>query len=100
MSHIIGDKRVVSGADTVLHRQIQAGGGFPAARNAEEDHLGLIEITQRNSVIVGKGVVDSGDTRVVFVQVTGRQAVGAVSDWRRIEAQLLLQGATSAWTIS
>ena len=41
---------------------------------------------------MGKGIIDSGDARVVFVEVARRQAVGSVSDGRRVKAQFLLQG--------
>ena len=41
---------------------------------------------------MGKGIIDSGDARVIFVEVARRQAVGSVSDGRRVKAQFLLQG--------
>ena len=91
--HIVGDKRVVGGADAELHRQIEASGGFAAARDAEQDHLRLIEVAQRNAVIVRQGIVDGGDAGVVLAEIAGGQAVGAVRHRRRFHIQLALQRA-------
>lgn len=91
--HIVGDKRIVGGADAELHRQIKAGGGFAAARHAEQDHLRLIEVAQRNAVIVRRGIVDGGDAGIVLAEVAGGQAMGAVRHRRRFHVQLALQRA-------
>ncbi len=40
---------------------------------------------------MGEGVIDGGDTRIVFDQVPGVQAVGAVRHRGRVEVELLLQ---------
>ena len=89
--HIVGDKRIIGGANAVLHGEVQTGGRLAAARHTEEDHLGLIEVTQGDAIVVGEGVIDGGDTRIVFDQVPGVQAVSTVGHWRRVEVELLLQ---------
>ena len=88
--HIIGNKGVVGGADTKLHGQIQTGWGFAATRNTKQDHLGLIKVAQRNTVVVGEGVVNGGNARVVLVEVTGIQTVRAMGDRCRVELHLVL----------
>ena len=89
--HIVGDKRIVGGANTVLHGEIQTGGCFAAARDAEEDHLRLVKVAQRDAIVMGEGIIDGGDTRIVFNQVAGVEAVGTVGHRRRVEVELLLQ---------
>ncbi|SAJ29857.1 Uncharacterised protein [Enterobacter cloacae] len=90
--HIIGNKGVVGGANAKLHGQVKAGGGFTAARHAEQNHLRLVEIAQGDPVVVRQGVVNGGNTRIVFGQVAGVQPVGTVGDRRWVELQLALQG--------
>ncbi|MNT43226.1 hypothetical protein D3C72_1796850 [compost metagenome] len=83
--HIVGNKRVIRGTNAKLHRQIQAGGRFAAARYAKQNHLGLIEITHRNPVVVRQGVINRGDTRVIFDQVARIEPVSAMGNGRRVE---------------
>lgn len=40
---------------------------------------------------MGEGIIDGGDTRIVFNQIAGVEAVGAVGHRRRVEVELLLQ---------
>src|SRR5690606_24273543 len=89
--HVVSNKGVVGGADTELHRQVKAGRGFPATRDAKQYHLRLVEVTQRNTVVVRQGVINGGDTRIVFGQVAGVQPVRSVGDRRRVEFQFALQ---------
>lgn len=40
---------------------------------------------------MGEGIIDGGDTRIVFNQIAGVEAVGTVGHRRRVEVELLLQ---------
>ncbi|SRN40909.1 Uncharacterised protein [Shigella flexneri] len=73
-----------------MHCQIQTGGGFTTARNTEQDHLSLIQIAQRNAVIVGEGVINRRNARIIFIEIIRVKAMGTMSNRRWIQFHLLL----------
>lgn len=75
-------------------------GVLPQREDAEEDHLRLVKVAQRDAIVMGEGIIDGGDTRIVFNQIAGVEAVGAVGHRRRVELSSCCSGATSACTIS
>ena len=86
---VVGDERVVRRAYPVLHGKVEAGGGLPAARYADQDHIGLREIVGRQPVVVGERVVHRLDAVVVVDEVV--DAVAAPDGVGGAHVELALQ---------
>src|SRR5690606_10509017 len=82
-------QRVVGGVDAVLHRHIQAARGFAAARNADQDDLGLAVVIDLGAIVVLHRVVHGVDT--LLVEQLGAATVAASHSQRRIGAERLFQ---------
>ena len=62
---IFRDQREIGGLEAELHGQIERGRRLAAARDGDQDHVGLGEIAVGDAVIVGQRVVDRLDA--IFV---------------------------------
>src|SRR5688500_19572940 len=66
---VVGGQREVRRADAELQREIERRWRLPAARDADQDHLGLGEVARRRTVVVRLREVDRLHPREVFVGV-------------------------------
>ncbi|CRZ83251.1 Uncharacterised protein [Vibrio cholerae] len=67
--HIFGDKGVVHHAQAKLHRHVQTGGRFSAARYAKQNDVCAIEVFKRNAIIMCQGVFNGSDPVKIGVRV-------------------------------
>src|SRR5882672_3570273 len=85
---VLRDQRAVRRADAELQREVQAGRGLAAARHADEDHVRLVEVPRRRTVVVRQREVDRLDAVGVALRVV--RAVRAPDGVGRLRAELRL----------
>ena len=89
-------QRVVGGADAVLQRQIQAGGGFAAARDAHQDDVGFFEIFVGDAVVVVEREINRFHARVVALSVLRAADYGMAGAHAQFVFQLAEKGVEKA----
>ncbi|EEY45562.1 hypothetical protein VMA_000958 [Vibrio mimicus VM223] len=67
--HIFRDKGVVHYAKAKLHRHIQTGGRFSAARYAKQNDVRPVEVFERNAIIMRQGVFNGCDPIKIGVRI-------------------------------
>ncbi len=90
-THVLLDEGVVGGANAELQRQIEAGGGFAAAGDADQDDVSLVVLFGGDAIVVGQREVDRFDAVVIELAVL--HAVGAMGAGFGLHPQLLFQRA-------
>jgi hypothetical protein len=92
---VLGDQRVVGGLDAMLHGQVQAGGRLAAAADAQQDHVGAIQVARALAVVVRQAEVDGLDAVVVFLALAdvGKAAHAVVALDAELQFQRLDEGA-------
>jgi len=86
---ILRDQGIVRRLEAELQREVQAGRGLAAARNAHQDDVGLIEVAVRRAVVVRHGKIDGLDALRVFPLV--ERAVRAADGVAGPDAQARLE---------
>lgn len=86
---VFRDQREVGGFQAELHGQVERGRCLAAARDGDQDDVGLLEVAVGDAVVVGQGVVDRFDSLLVFR--TFRRAVRAADGVARLAAEFDLQ---------
>ena len=62
---ILGDQGIIGRPDAELQRQVQAGGGFPAAADADQDDVGRLQVAVALAVVMGQAVIDGLDAVLI-----------------------------------
>ena len=86
---ILGNQGVICSLDPELQREIQAGRRLAAARDSDQDHVGLAELAMRSAVIVRHREVDRLDALLVLLLV--HRAVRAADRMARLHPQTRLE---------
>ena len=86
---VFRDQREVGGLEAELHGQVERSRRLAAARDGDQDHVGLLEVAVGDAVVVGQRVVDRLDPFLV-VRTVGR-AVRAADRVAGLDAEFGLE---------